>query len=238
MRPAWCWRKRGVRSSKHEAELTVAPALLGQVALEGRVVTGDALYCQRKLCQQILAAGGDYLVVVKANQPDLYEDLAVLFAVPPPGEAFATAVQYDKGHGRREVRRLWASTALAGYLNWPGAQQACKLERTVAQRGKRTQEVRYLLTSRGPQAASAAALLRLRRGHWGIENRLHWVRDLTLGEDASQVRTGAAPEVLAALRNTVLAVLRQTGSINIAASLREIGWRNCRALQLLGWAPR
>ena len=85
-------------------------------------------------------------------------------------------------------------------------------------------------------SAGAAALLRQRRGHWGIENRLHWIRDVPLGEDASQVRTGAAPEILAALRNTVLAVLRQTGAANIAASLRGIGWQGGAALRLLGWS--
>jgi hypothetical protein len=178
------------------------------------------------------------LVVVKANQRDLYDNLAVLFAVPPPGEVFTTAVQHDKGRGRREVRRLWASTALVGYLDWPGAQQVCALERMVERRGKQTREVRYLITSRGPETAGAGTLLRLRRGHWGIENRLHWVRDVTLGEDASQVRTGAAPEVLAALRNVVLAVLRQAGSTNIAADLRTLGWRTGSALDLLGWSPK
>jgi hypothetical protein len=82
--------------------------------LAGRVVTGDALYCQRDVCRQILDGGGDYLVSVKENQPDLYDDLAVLFRQPPPGERFAAAVQYDKGHGRLERRRLWASAALNG----------------------------------------------------------------------------------------------------------------------------
>ena len=215
----------------------MTPALLAQVPLRGRVVTGDALYCQRAVCQQILDAGGDYLVVVKANQPDLYDDLTLLFAQPPAGEGFATAVQHAKGHGRREVRRLWASTALVGYLDWPGAQQVCAVERTVSRRGTHSREVRYLLTSQPPERAGAARLLRQRRGHWGIENRLHWVRDVTLGEDASQVRSGAAPEVLAALRNTVLAVLRHAGCTNIAAALRETGWQGDRALRLLGWLP-
>lgn len=226
-----------MRASEHEADLTVAPALLAQVPLAGRVVTGDALYCQRGLCQQIRQAAGDYLVLVKANQPELYEDLALLFRTPPPGERFATAVQHDKGHGRREVRRLWASAALQEYLDWPGAQQVCKLEREVWQKGRHTREVRYAITSLGPAAASAADLLRLRRGHWGIENGLHYVRDVTLGEDGSSIRTGAAPQVMAALRNAVLAIVRGAGYANIAAALRAIGWQRGRALQLLGIGP-
>lgn len=234
MRPASCWRKRGVKHQAHEAELTVAPAVLGAVSLAGRLVTGDALYAQRAVCQQILDAGGAYLFTVKANQPRLYDDLALLFGQPPPGAVFATAVQHDRGHGRQEVRRLWASDALAGYLDWPGVAQVGKVERLVEQRGKRSVEARYLVTSLPPAAAGAMTLLQARRGHWGIENRLHYVRDVSLGEDASQVRTGAAPQVLAALRNTVIGVLRQAGERNIASALRRTGWKTGAALAMLG----
>src|SRR5262249_20724645 len=93
MRPAGCWRKRGVSGHKQEAELTVAPQVVQYVARPGVVVTGDALYCQRALCAQIVAAGGDYLFFVKGNQPSLQEAITVLFAAPPPGERFATATQ-------------------------------------------------------------------------------------------------------------------------------------------------
>ncbi len=234
MKPAWCWRKRGVNSQAHEAELTVAPAVLGAVPLSGRLVTGDALYCQRQVCQQILDAGGDYLILVKANQPTLYDDLAVLFAHPPPGEVFAMASREERGHGRSERRRLWASDALAGYLDWPGLQQVCKLERSVEQRGKRSVEERYLITSLRRTEAGAAALLDGRRGHWGIENRLHYIRDQVLGEDASQVRAGAAPQVLAALRNVVIGLFRQAGERNIASALRRTGWASGAAVAMLG----
>lgn len=237
MRPAWCWRKRGVSSQRHEAELTVAPAVLAAVPLAGRLVTGDALYCQRQVCQQILAAGGDYLITVKANQPTLFDDLATLFRQPPPGEVFATATESNRGHGRGEVRRVWASDALAGYLDWPGVQQVCKIEREVEQRGKHRVEERYQITSLRRAQAGASDLLHARRGHWGIENRLHYVRDMSLGEDASQVRTGAAPQVLAALRNTVIGVFRQAGERNIASALRRTGWRPRAAVDLLGIIP-
>lgn len=236
MGPAWCWPNRGVRGSAHEVELSVAPAVLAAVPLRDRLVTGDALYCRRELCQQICAAGGDYLVVVKANQPQLYADVKLLFDEPPPGEVFATAVQHDRHGDRHEVRQLWASTALRGYIDWPGAQQVCKLERTTMRRGKVTRQVRYLITSQNP-SVTAATLLRHVRGHWGIENRLHYVRDVTLGEDASQVRSGAAPQVLAALRNTILALLRQAGCTNIAAALRHLAWQPGAALLLLGLQP-
>jgi len=100
--------------------------------------------------------------------------------------------------------------------------------------------VRYSITSLAALAADgdAASLLRRRRGHWSIENRLHWVRDATFGEDASQIRSGAAPQVLAALRNTVLGVLRLARADNVAAALRTLSWTPGAALWLLGIRPR
>lgn len=231
-RPAGCWRKRGVSGEKHEAELTVAPHLLAALPLAGAVVTGDALYCQRALCAQIVAAGGDYLVFVKGNQPSLEEAITLLFTAPPPGEAFATTTQPHRHGSRREVRQLWASDALTGYLDWPGCAQVGRLERTWTAQSRTGGETRHFVTSL-PPTVGPTALLALARGHWGIENRLHYVRDVTLGEDASRVRTGAAPQVLAALRNAVLTLLRAAGATNIAAALRDIGWRGT-ALAMLG----
>lgn len=235
-RPAWCWRKRGVEPRAHEAELTVVPAVLATLPLHGRIVTGDALYCQRELCQQLVAAGGDYVVIVKANQPQLLADVALLFADPPWGEVVATAESCDRHGDRGEHRRLRASTALRGYLDWPGAHQVCQIERVTARQGKVTCQVRYALTSLGPAQADAARLLALVRGHWAIENRLHYVRDVTFGEDACQVRMGSAPQVLAALRNTVLGLLRHAGVTNVAAALREHSWRPGAVLEFLGLA--
>lgn len=194
-------------------------------------MTGDALYCQRALCAQIVAAGGDYLVVVKENQPGLYEDITLLFAKPPPGEVFRMAQTCDRHGDRTETRRLWASLALNDYLDWPGAQQVAKVERVCDRNGERTVQVRYVLTSCGSRLGPHA-LLRAVRGHWRIENRLHYVRDVTMGEDASQVRTGSAPEVMAALRNAVLGILRADGWENIAAGLRYYAWHP-RALRAL-----
>lgn len=209
--------------------------MLATLPLAGAVVTGDALYCQRALCAQIIAAGGDYLVFVKGNQPTLAEAITLLFTDPPPGEAFATITQHHRHGSRREVRRLAASTALTGYLDWPGCQQVGQLERTWTEQGKRGGETRHFVTSL-PKTAGPETLLGLARGHWGIENRLHYVRDVTFGEDASRVRSGAAPQVLAALRNAVLALLRATGATNIAAALRTITWQRS-ALALLGLSP-
>lgn len=204
--------------------------------LRGRLLTGDALYCQAALCRQIRDAEGDYLLVVKANQPDLLWAVRTLFAAPPPGEEFATAVAWDQHGGRVERRRVWASTALAGYLDWPGARQVLRVERRCLAKGAWTREVRYAITSLGPEVAAPALLQHVRR-HWAIENRLHWVRDVTMGEDACRVRTGAAPQILAALRNTTLALARHAGWANIAAALRHYAWRPGAALALLGLNP-
>jgi predicted transposase YbfD/YdcC len=227
--------------AKAQAELSMAPALLGMVALRGRVVTGDALYCQRTLCQQIRAAHGHYLLVIKANQPELLTEVALLFDQPPPGERFTTTSSQRTQRDRREVRTLTGSAALAAYLaelGWVGAQQVLRLESCVTpldgiHAGQTTRLTRYFVTSLSPRVP-AHTLLRLVREHWHIENRLHYVRDVTLGEDASQIRSGAAPEALAALRNALLGLLRQHGYDNIAAAVRHFAWSPGAALWLLG----
>lgn len=211
----------------------MAPAVLAVLPLRGRLVTGDALYCQRTLCRQIRRKGGEYLVIVKANQPELLWALTTLFAEPPPGECFATAVTWDQHGDRVERRQVWVSSALTGYLDWPGARQVLRVERRCLRKGQRTRKVRYAITSLG-QEVDAATLLGYIRGHWSIENRLHWVRDVTMGEDASQVRSGAAPQILAALRSTVIALARNAGWTNIAEALRHYAWQPGAALAVLG----
>jgi predicted transposase YbfD/YdcC len=116
---------------------------------------------------------------------------------------------------------LQATTALNVYLDWPGVGQVGRVESTVVRDGQTSQEVRYFVTSVSRLRAGAPQLLVWVRGHWSIENRSHHVRDVSLGEDASRIRKGSAPQVMAALRNAAIGVLRATGSTNIAASLRR-----------------
>ena len=209
--------------------------LLGELDLAGKVVTGDALYAQRDLSRDIVAQGGDYLWMLKGNQPTTLAAVELLFREPPYGETFPEARQENRYGGRKERRWLRVSTALRDYLDWPGLQQVCCLERTRVQRGTTTVELAYAITSLSPEQASPERLLELWRGHWGIECRLHWVRDVTLGEDRCRVRSGAAPQVLAALRNLVSGLLRLADQSNIAAALRHYGWRAEAALQLLDY---
>ena len=241
--PAWCWRKRGGRTrdeseeGKHEAELSAAPSLLRAIPLAGRVVTCDALYGQHALCRQIRRAGGHFLFAVKANQPDRAADVAFLFDRPPPGEVFAVASSHGRHGSRHERRTLWASPVLTPYraeAGWPEIQQVLRVERITTEQGVVTREARDFVTSLDPHGSSTA-LLDLVRGHWRIENTVHYVRDVTLGEDASTLRSGGTPRVMAALRNTVLALLHQRHVPHIAAALRHYAWPPVtHVLRLLG----
>ncbi len=141
---------------------------------------------------------------------------------------------------------MWAlaDPELNGYVGsagtvgeaWPHLQQVCRLERQRDVKGKKQVEVSYAITSLPATAAGARRLLTISRGHWGIENRLHWVRDVTFDEDRSQVRTGAAPQVLAALRNLVISLVRRAGHSNIAAALRRHNAHLTEALDMVGFA--
>lgn len=174
---------------------------------------------------------------VKDNQPQLLWDLVHLFAdAALVAETGTRARTFSKGHGRLEVRRLWTRTALAGYSAWPGLAQALCLEREVVRlnTGEVRRERVYAVTSLPPARAAAGALLALWQGHWGIENRLHWVRDVGFSEDRSAARVGGVPHGLAALRNTVIGVLRAHGHAAIAATRRTLAHHADAAVTLLG----
>ncbi len=228
-------------ADKAEAELTVAPALLARVDWAGRVLTGDALFCQRRLCDQVLAAGGDYLLVVKENQPTLYDDLRLLFD-PPAGHAAPLPLldrrevrTVEAGHGRRDdTRALVASTDLNDYLDWPGVAQVFRLERTWRARGRDKRAVHYGITSLPPETADAPQLLGHKRGHWRVENGLHLVKDVVLGEDRSLLHQGTGPSIMAQLRDSALNLLRLAGHRRIAARLRYHSRHAEAILPLLG----
>lgn len=226
---------------KSEAELTVAPALVARIAWPGRVLTGDALFCQRALCRQVLAAGGDYLLLVKENQPTLYDDIQLLF--DPPEDLAMDALPLldrreartrDRGHGRQDdVRHLVASTDLTAYLDWPGVAQVCRLERTWREHGAVKRALHYGITSLRPDTGPPDRLLALKRGHWAIENGLHRVKDVTLGEDQSLIHHGQGPTVMALLRDTAVTLLHRAGVHQIAARLRYHSQHPSAAVALL-----
>lgn len=218
-------------------EIGAVSELLSGLILKGRVITMDALLTQRKLAEAILRQGGHYVMIAKDNQAELRKWIEALFDEPqwlrePP----QVAETVDCGHGRIEQRRLSASSALSDHELWPGLAQVFAIEREVRHEksGKSSQEVVYGCTSLSKEQASAEVLLKLVRGHWTIENRSHWVRDVTFDEDRSQVRKGNIPQVMSALRNTVIGLLRKAGESNIAAACRKYAAQPQAALVLIG----
>jgi predicted transposase YbfD/YdcC len=223
-----------VRVDDHTNEIPVAQALLPHLPLRGRVVTADALHTQTALAQVIVAHGGDYLLCVKGNQGRLYEELAVYFADPHATARSVTTV--DRQRGRTETRTLHASTRLNTYLApywaFPRLGQVIRLLRTVHDRTGLHTEIVYFITSLTPRRADPARLLALIRGHWSVESR-HWVRDVTFGEDRSRLRTGHAPQIMAAFRNLAHTLIRRSGTTEIAAQRRAFAARPAAALRLL-----
>jgi predicted transposase YbfD/YdcC len=193
--------------------------------LAGAVLTIDAMHTQHDTAQAILGRGADYVMTVKGNMPTLYKRLKKLpWAAVPATSAVST------DHGRRACRTIKVALVPA-WIELPGAAQVAQLRRTVTTKGKKTVEVVYLITSDGD--ASPATLAAWIRGHWEIENKLHWVRDVTYQEDKSLVRTGNAPRVMASLRSLAISLLRLDGHPNIAAANRHHARDPQRTLRLL-----
>ncbi|GAB4433997.1 MAG: hypothetical protein OHK0015_23350 [Chloroflexi bacterium OHK40] len=188
----------------------------------------DALLTQRTLAEQIVAQQGYYLMIVKANQPQLRDDLHWFFQFPPIAadrEQWNRVTTISKGHGRLEVRTLECTTGDCGYLGWPHARQMIQrtCERHVFRTGKTTTTITYGVTNVPPKEASAAVLECLWRGYWTIESGSYHVRDVTLGEDRNHMRTGQAPQALAALRNGLLTLWRRAGWTNMADAVCATG---------------
>ena len=193
--------------------------------LAGAVVTIDAMHTQHDTAQLVIAEGADYVMPVKANMPTLYRQLKELpWAAVPAVSAVST------DHGRR-ARRTIKIVLAPTWIVFEGAAQVAQLRRTVTKKGKKTVEVVYLITS--DRDADPETLAAWVRRHWEIENKLHWVRDVTYQEDQSLVRTGNAPRVMASLRNLAISLLRLDGHANIAAANRHHARDPQRTLTLL-----
>lgn len=225
------WVLFQVEVGSKENEIPAAGRVLKCLDLRGKIITGDAMLAQRELSLEIVAAGGDYVWIIKDNQPETRQDIERLFAPEPVVKGFSpashddfrTAETIEKGHGRIECRRLTVSSALKGFLNWPGVEQVFKLERHFERRkdGKVTDEVVYGVTSLTAQEANPDRLLHLIRQHWQIENGLHYRRDNTFEEDRCTLRTGHAAEAMAVLNNIVLGLLLRRGVKNVPDARRD-----------------
>jgi predicted transposase YbfD/YdcC len=223
-------------------EITFAPTLLHQIDLRGVVGSSDAMFDRRSLSLKIVQAHGDYLWTVKENEKGFSQDIEVLFqphrkraGTSAPPNDFRSAQTVEKGHGRIEKRTITVSSMLADYSPWPELAQVFKLEnqRTDALGTTKT-EVRYGVTSLPGYLADPKRLLALSRGHWGIENGLHYRRDATMREDHAQLRMGHAPEMLAVLNNAVLGLFARQGASNVAHARREFAYHFDKALATLG----
>lgn len=224
--------------SEKSNEITAVPHLLATRLLRGTVTTMDALLTQRHLARQIIRQQGHYFMVVKRNQPEMYASLDTLFRQPPvpvqPGD-FARVTTVDKAHGRLEQRDVTCSTALHGYLNWPGAAQVVQRRSRCVhlKTGVVTTDTSYAVTSLPPHDAGPEQLAHLWRGHWTIENRVFHVRDVTMAEDPCQVHAGESARALAALRGGILSLLRFHRWHSVAAAFRHYHQRPVEALRLI-----
>ena len=220
-------------------ELSAVPLLLAGRDLTDTIITSDALHTQRSLAQTIHERHGFYFMMVKANQPQFRDDLALFFTLPA---IMADQEHWDRvetvsyGHGRLEKRHLEVTTGDCAYLGWPGATHVFRrtCTRYSYKTGKLTTTVTYGVTNLPPKETNAALLEALWRGHWVIESASHHVRDVTLGEDRNHMHTGSAPQVLAALRNAFLALWRRAGWTNMADAVRATGASVAAALAFIG----
>jgi predicted transposase YbfD/YdcC len=214
-------------------EITRFQPLLDQIGdLRDTVITADALHCQREHVTYLAERGAHWILTVKGNQPHLHAQLAGL-----PWRAVPDATRdTDRGHGRREIRTLKILTIASG-IDFPHAAQAIQILRRrhrLDEPKRFTTETVYAITDLRVHQAKPAQLAAWIRGHWHIENKIHWVRDVTYDEDRSQIRTGTGPEVMAALRNAAIGALRTAGITNIAAGTRHHARDSTRPLALLG----
>src|SRR5215472_9919555 len=218
-----------------ENEVSRVEEFLTRQWMKGRIISADAMHTQQAFCLGVTLAGGDNVLFAKGNQPSLREDLHLFFREPPVDcRDWRTAHTCDNGHGRLELRELVASTELNEWLarSWHGVAQVFRLRRRVCKPLVCTQGIVYGLTSLTAAQAGPQRLLELIRDHWAMENRLHWRRDVTLQEDACQVRKGIAPRVLAILNRFLLALFDWLGVTNVASHMRALAARPILALRL------
>ncbi len=229
-----------------ENEIVAAPKVLKLLDLQGKIVSGDALFTQRTLSLLIVTAQGHYVWAVKDNQPQLRQDIELLFqpekCVPgfsPAPKDFRMAQTTNAGHGRIEKRTLTTSSLLNETCDWPGLGQVFKLERDITLVGPQTKrdEVVYGITSLTASEAGPRRLLEIVREHWDQENGLHYRRDVTLHEDATRFTDWTAAEAMAIINNLVLALLLRGGNDNAAQERRYYAAHPDEALKRLISAP-
>jgi predicted transposase YbfD/YdcC len=214
-------------------EITAVPKLLALLSLQGTIVTADAMHCQRAVAEQVVAQGGDYVLALKGNQGTLHEDVRHLLdaSLSLPATRHTTV---EKEHGRIETRTSVVSEEIAWLQEqhgWPGLAAMGKITRTREINLQTSTETAYYLLS---MPLSAERLGQVVRQHWGIENSLHWVLDVTMNEDQARHRKDHGPENLALLRRLALNVARlEPSKGSLKGKRKRAGWDNAYLTQLL-----
>lgn len=212
-----------------ENEISAAPKLIRQIDLRQRVVCGDAMLTQRQISVDVLAQGGNYIWFLKENQPSMKRDVEQFFKPPrkaagwhPPTLPKRTAKRVTKGHGRLETRQLTCMDDETDFLDWPGVEQVFQLQHNVVdcRTGATSQDVRYGITSLEADRCSAKQLLDLIQAYWGIENGLHYRRDVTLLEDATRIARPRLAEAISIINNFVIGLTSKLGFSNLASARR------------------
>jgi len=189
-------------------EITAIPQLLETLFLKGAIVTIDAMGCQKKIAEKIRSKGADYILALKGNHGDLSDDVRTHFH-GEDAKVFESYTSYDKGHGRIETRRYRVSKQIEWLPQkdeWEGLRCLIEVESKRVCKGQETTEKRYFLSSVEGTAEEQGKAI---RSHWGIENQLHWVLDVTFNEDKSRIRKNNGPENMAIVRHVVLNLIRQ-----------------------------
>ena len=219
---------KGGEELKQTNEIGMFIPLLEAIDIQGKDITADALLTQRKLATYLVARRAHYHFTVKGNQPTLQADIARLFQDRKAPDYVDLS---PPEHGRIETRRIWCSTALNAYLDFPHVGQVFLIEREVVHKksGKTTRETALGITSRPPEEASPQRLLTINRGHWSIENRCHYVIDWNYDEDRSRISKGYGPENISRLRRFAVGILYHftDGKTSLAEKMRHLN-RNIR----------
>jgi predicted transposase YbfD/YdcC len=232
---AWACENRLVlgqeATDEKSNEITAIPKLLELLALKGCIVTLDAMGCQRAIAEQIIDQGGDYVLGLKGNQGNLHEAVEDFFTTASAhhfiGVAHDFTEEVDKDHGRLEVRRYWITddlSTLPDPQNWQGLRSIGMVERECRQGDTQTFERRYFINSIAAEAKTFAQAV---RGHWGVENRLHWRLDVIFGEDTNRIRRGNGPAIMTTLRHLCLNLFdRESSSLSLAKKRRKAAWND------------
>lgn len=223
-----------------DIKLVVGPEVLKHITIKNHVVTGDALFAQRNLCEQIIGDGGGFVFRVKGNQETLEQDIRLFFQNLPFGVHTETYTTVDRWKGQKEIREVSISKnqQLLSYVNWPGLTHVWQMKKTVTKKEKTITETSVGIAGLPQEIIKdkneAEMIAGYIRGHWGIENRLHRQRDVIFHEDHATIRCGNAPQIMASLKNLVISVFHRATVRSFPKAMRRFAAKPEELFQFLG----